>query len=555
MTLDDECAEPLHCAIALNPTTIATSPEEQARKHLITHEILHCYQHEWLIGRYGAFNKGHRAFLGGDPYWSFVREGTADWFGHAVTGYPPTGQNWRGWFGEPGRVLMDRSYDAVGFWTYVDSAFRPSPSSDVAAFPTPAPRGGLFDLLQPLTLSDHPLSFITTQLAPEQWTQLASRQTRQARLGPEWDWHGSGTPDINAIPPREPTPLAASWRDMADAGTAFWVAPGTQAYIRWDPTGTRRGRGTLVLRTPLPGVAKWDGGDTLDVKGSEPVRWCWGEDCTCGEPLPRDGSLHIAVTAFTTGHNVELDIEPCDREPSSEQSCADNLTSTTLKRPIWGYSGEPPEVGPESDPDSLDDSTYGVVAYAVIPLPPLELSYQPSDEALCGRGGLHFVINEGQGDMTLGTRWTNPGADPDDSLAGSAALVCDDSSPLSAEPSGDLRPGCQLIEGEMAGGWIAGGWTIRECETNGRGNGWSLTLYYRAVHPVLPPQEGRLGRDIVVRGRAEASGGVDTGRCTEQSIRQNEAEARAMLDEVVEAIRSTGPVSVEILGNQDEGVG
>ncbi|MFK5648047.1 hypothetical protein ACI3ET_16265 [Ornithinimicrobium sp. LYQ121] len=165
------------------------------------------------------------------------------------------------------------------------------------------------------------------------------------------------------------------------------------------------------------------------------------------------------------------------------------------------------------------------------------------------------MIEDGQGHLTLGTTWTNPGADPDDSLAATAALVCDDSSPLSAEPSGAVKPGCEFIEGKMAGGWIAGGMQIRECGTRGPWNDWNLTLYYRSVHPVLPPQEGRLGQDIVVRGRADASGGVDTGRCTEQSVRENDAQAQAMLDVVVEAIRSTGPVSVEMLGNQDEGVG
>ncbi len=153
---------------------------------LLTHEAVHCYQH--IIAR-------SKAAIEAMPDW--IAEGTAEWLAGDDTGIvePSLPSDWRGWFDKPGKALITRTYDAVGYYALLDHLGRNLWALMVPAWQAAVAAGG-----SPGNELDAFIAVLTGD-APDVLDAWAPSLLRRGDWAGPWVAYGFGIPvDAHAVP-------------------------------------------------------------------------------------------------------------------------------------------------------------------------------------------------------------------------------------------------------------------------------------------------------------------------------------------------------------------
>jgi hypothetical protein len=156
------------CAITVNPRT--RSAGDTVVSQVVHHEVFHCFE--------AAMYPDLLRFYVGDPW---LIEGAAEWASATVSGPDSiVGKRWTLYFATPGRSLLARSYDAIGFFSHLD-AHGESPWSHLQAAMSADAQGGGAAAVPPMINGD-----------PAVLDTWATGILRDSTLGADYDTIGPG---------------------------------------------------------------------------------------------------------------------------------------------------------------------------------------------------------------------------------------------------------------------------------------------------------------------------------------------------------------------------
>ncbi len=251
-------AAPTRCEIRLFPS-LFTGTSEALRSFVIAHETFHCFE------------------FAATPGWvtmpASVIEGMAEWAGLAGTNAasePEATAFLARYYTSPGTSLLQRTYDAVGFWGFIDQYVA----------------GGLWPRVgATLRSGSGAAAFVTAggnlDVTAQTW---ASSQMRASERGPAW---------LQVDPVALSTGVADSPQTAVEGTATISTAPYTTALYEVRPQSKPR----LVLVTRTRGHVRAST-STHDIPDAGGLWFCNGGKCSCKAGETSNIPDHTNVDAY-----------------------------------------------------------------------------------------------------------------------------------------------------------------------------------------------------------------------------------------------------------------
>jgi hypothetical protein len=306
--VDEGASRPKSCQIQF--TNRGEGLEGFEFKHVVSHEVFHCFQLDLATSSAAAYRVG-----------KWLDEGSASWVGETISGGSTVGgADWVEWLKYPGRPLFGRTYDGIGFFMHLQ---------DVGVDP--------WKLLVPMHLKAEASSADAYQVAVKAASAKlldawGSSYIRDGTLRPDWSTDGLGLPNGISTPVPEveltdnttivggadPLTALAARIDLQSEAVVFepmFVTSGAHGLIRFSD-GTQK---TMAEAASQPFCLK--SGGCVCPEGSYGSGHAWQQGAS--------GQLLFGIAGHTDGLDLEIQAMTVD------VTCAQAPEDFVPEEPCW----------------------------------------------------------------------------------------------------------------------------------------------------------------------------------------------------------------------------